>query len=121
MFVTYERGTRMLFSAAKRVLYPRGVEGVSFSSPDHKQMLSSLGEKGAFPSSSARQVQVEQQSNGKGKGKKKIQRKDLSDEQERDFNLVDHEETQQHLIHQGVGVIDLKTEDPKTAKDMIIK
>ena len=44
-----------------------------------------------------------------------MQNKDLSDEQERDFDLVDHEETQ------GIDVIDLETQDPKTAKDMIIK
>lgn len=44
-----------------------------------------------------------------------MHKKDLSDEKERDFDLVDHEETQ------GVDVIDLDTQDPKIAKDMIIK
>jgi len=53
MFVTYEKATRRLFAAAKRVLSPPGVEGVSFSSPDNRQMLSSPGVKGALPSSSA--------------------------------------------------------------------
>lgn len=54
VFVTYERGTRMLFAAAKRVLSPQGVEGVSFSSPDQRKMLSSLRVKGALPSSPAK-------------------------------------------------------------------
>lgn len=36
VFVTYEKGTRRLFVAAKRVLSPPGVEGVSFSPPDHR-------------------------------------------------------------------------------------
>ena len=84
-------------------------------------MLSPQGVEGAFPSSLAKQVQVEQKRKGKGKGKKNMQKKDLSDEKERDFNLFDHEETQQHFTHQGVDVIDLETQDPKTAKDMIIK
>ena len=44
-----------------------------------------------------------------------MHKKDLSDEKERDFDLVDNEETQ------GVDVIDLDTQDPKIAKDMIIK
>jgi len=50
-----------------------------------------------------------------------MQNKDLSDEQERYFNLVDHEETQHHFSHQGVDVIDLETQDPKSVKDTIIK
>lgn len=41
--------------------------------------------------------------------------KDPSDGQERDFDLVDHEETQ------GVDVIDLDAQDPRVVKDMIIK
>jgi len=32
MFVTYQKGNRILFAATKRVLSPPGVEGVSFSS-----------------------------------------------------------------------------------------
>jgi len=51
VFVTYERGTRKIFVVARQVLYPPGVEGVSFSSPDHRQMLSSLGAEGALPPS----------------------------------------------------------------------
>lgn len=53
VFITYEKGTRRLFAAAKRVLSPPRVEGVSFSSPNNRQMLSSPRVKGAFPSSSA--------------------------------------------------------------------
>jgi len=41
--------------------------------------------------------------------------KDPSDGQERYFYLVDHEETQ------GVDVIDLDAQDPRTVKDKIIK
>jgi len=55
--ITYEKGTKRLFATAKQVLSPPGVEGVSFSSLDHNQMLSSQGVKGAFPSSSDKQVQ----------------------------------------------------------------
>lgn len=53
MFITYEKGTRRLFVAGKRVLSPLGVEGVSFFSPNNKKTLSSPGVKGAFPSSLA--------------------------------------------------------------------
>lgn len=96
MFVTYQRGTRRLFAAARRVLSPQGVEG-------------------SLPSSSAKQVQTKQQSKVKGKGKKRMHKKDLGDGKERDFDLVDHEETQ------GVDVIDLDAQSPKIVKDMIIK
>jgi len=78
-------------------------------------MLSQQGVEGALPSSLAKQVQVEQQHKGKGKGKKNMHKKDLREEQERDFDLVDHEETQ------GVDVIDLEAQDKKIAKEMIIK
>ena len=63
VFVAYEKGTRRLFAAAKRVLSPPGVEGVSFSSSDHRKMLSSPGVKEALPSSPDEQVK------GKDKGK----------------------------------------------------
>ena len=43
MFVTYERGTRRIFATARQVLSPPRVEGVSFSSPDQRKMLSSRG------------------------------------------------------------------------------
>ena len=58
VFVKYERGTRKLFVASRRVLSPQGVEGVSPSSSGHRQMLSPQGVEGVFPSSSAKQVQV---------------------------------------------------------------
>jgi len=51
LFFTYERGTRSPFAASRRVLSRLGVEGVSPSSPDHRQMLSMPGVEGAFPSS----------------------------------------------------------------------
>ena len=50
-----------------------------------------------------------------------MQEEDLSDEKERDFDLIEHEEPQQHFTHHGVDIIDLETQDPKTVKDMIIK
>ena len=53
VFITYEKGTRILFAAAKRVLSPPRVEGVSFSLPDKGKMLSSPGVKRALPSSLA--------------------------------------------------------------------
>lgn len=115
VFVIYERGTRKLFAAVRRVLSPQGVEGVSPSSSGHRKMISPQGVEGYLPSSSTKQVQVGKQYKGKGKGKKKMHEKDLSDGQERDFDLVDHEETQ------GVDVIDLEAQYPKSVKDMIIK
>lgn len=56
VFITYEKGTRILFAASKQVLSPPGVEGVSFSSLENRQMLSSPRVKGAFPSSSIEKV-----------------------------------------------------------------
>jgi len=54
MFVTYEKGTRRLFVVTKRVLSLPRVEGVLFSSLDHRKMLSSPGVKRDFPSSLAK-------------------------------------------------------------------
>jgi len=51
IFFTYERGTRSLFTTARRVLSPPRVEGVLPSSPDYRKILSPLGVEGAFPSS----------------------------------------------------------------------
>ena len=115
MLVTYERGTRKPFAAAKQVLSPQGVEGVSSSSTGHRKMLSPQGVEGDFPSSSVKQVQVGQHNKGKGKGKKKMHENDLSDGQEREFDLVDHEEAQ------AVDVIDLETQGTNITKGMIIK
>ena len=50
--VTYQRGHRALFAAARRVLSPPGVEGVLLSSSTAR-VLSSLGMEGVLPSTSA--------------------------------------------------------------------
>lgn len=50
-----------------------------------------------------------------------MQEEDLSDEQERDFNLIEHEEPQQHFTHHGDDIIDLKSQDEETVKDIIIQ
>lgn len=51
VFITYEKGTRRTFAAAKRVLSPPGVEGVLFPSSNHRKIPSSPGVKWAFHSS----------------------------------------------------------------------
>ena len=53
--VTYQRGTRALFAAARRVLSPPRVEGVSLPSTEAR-VLSPHGVEGVSPSTSA-QVQ----------------------------------------------------------------
>lgn len=58
LFVTYERGTGLIFAASKQVLSPQGVEGVLPSSTDHRQMLSPPRVEGDLSSSPAKQVQV---------------------------------------------------------------
>lgn len=50
-----------------------------------------------------------------------MQEEDLGDEQGRYFDLVEHEEPQQHFTHYGVDIIDLEAHDPKTVIDIIIK
>jgi len=50
-----------------------------------------------------------------------LQEKDLGDEQERDFDPVEHEEPHQHFTRHGVDIIDLEAQDLKTVKDMVIK
>lgn len=67
MFVTYKRGTRKIFVAARQVVSPQDVEGVLPLSSGNRQMLCPQGVEGALPSSSTKQVQVEQQSKGKEK------------------------------------------------------
>jgi len=106
MFVTYERGTRRLFVVSRRVLSPPEVEGVSFSSLDHKQMLSSPGVKGDLPYSPA--IQVGQQSKSKDKGKQKMHEEVLPEGQDRIFILIEE------------YVIDLGSQSSRL-KDMIIK
>ena len=102
MFVTYERGTRILLAATKKVLSPTRVEGVSFSSLDHRKMLSSLGVKGDLPSSLAKQVQ------GRDKGKKQMHEEGPTEGQGRDFVLIEED------------VTDLGSQISRL-KDMIIK
>ena len=80
-------------------------------------MLSPQGVEGALPSTSKKQAQVELLR----KGKEKVQEEDLGDEEERDFDLIEHEEPQQHYTHHGVGIIDLEAKDEKTIKDIIIQ
>ena len=63
VFVTYQRGTRVLFAAARRVLSPPRLEGVSFSS-------------------SATQVQ--------DRGKRPMQEEGPSRGQDTDFILIDN-------------------------------
>jgi len=92
----------MLFTAAKRVLSPPRVEGVSFSSLDHRKILSSPRVKGAFPSSIAKQVQ------GRDKGKKQMHEEGPTEGQDRDFVLIEEDDT------------DLGSQS-SSLKDMIIK
>lgn len=84
VLITYEKGTRRPFVAAKRVLSPPGVEGVLFSSPDNRQMLFSPTVKGAFPSSLVEKVH--------DKGKKSLHDEGLSDVQDRYFILIKEED-----------------------------
>jgi len=82
------------------------VEGVSFSSPDHRKMLSSPRVKGSLPSSLA--IQVGQQSKSKDKGKQKMHEEGPTKGQGRDFILIEED------------VTDLGSQNSKL-KDMIIK
>jgi len=72
--------------------------------------------EGALPSSSAQQVQVQQLH----KGKEKMLEQSLDDEEERDFDLTEHDESEQYYTHHGVEIIDLKAQDEETIKDIII-
>lgn len=102
VFVTYKRGTKRLFATARRVLSPPEVEGVSFSSPNHRQMLSSPRVKGDFPSSPIEQVQ------GRDIGKQQMHEESPTEGQDKDFVLVEEDYT------------DLGFQSSKL-KDMIIK
>ena len=57
VYVTYQKGPRALFAAARRVLSPPGVEGVSLTS-SAERVLSPHDVEGVSPSSSA-QVQIQ--------------------------------------------------------------
>ena len=50
-----------------------------------------------------------------------MQEDDLGDEEERDFDLIEHEEPQQQFTHHGVDIIDLEAQDQETVKANIIK
>jgi len=55
------------------------------------------------------------------KGKEKMQMDDLDDEEERDFDLTEHDEPEQHYIHHGIETIDLEAQDEAIIKDIIIQ
>lgn len=117
VYLTYQRGTKGIFAAARQVFAPQGVEGALPSSSIHRQMFAPEGVEGALLLSSTKQVQVEQLS----KGKEKVQEEDLGDEEEIDFDLIEHEEPQQHFTHHGVDIIDLEARDEETVKGIIIQ
>lgn len=100
MFITYEKCTRRLFAVVKRVLSPPGVEGVSFFSPDNRQIPSSPQVKRALPYSSAEHVQ--------DRGKKPLHDEGNFDDQDKYFLLAEEDD------------IDLGSQDSKL-KDVIIK
>jgi len=58
-YMTYQRGTRILFIADRQVFAPQDVEGTLPSSSTHRKMLAPQDVEGAFPSSSTQQVQVQ--------------------------------------------------------------
>ena len=43
------------------------------------------------------------------------------EEKERDFDLIEHDEPEQHYTHHGMEIIDLEAQDEETIKDIIIK
>ena len=97
--MTYQRGTRRLFAADRKMLTPQDVEG-------------------ALPSSSTLQVQVQQLH----KGKEKMLEESFADEdKERDFDLTEHDEPEQHYTLHGMETIDLEAQDEETIKDIIIQ
>lgn len=76
-------------------------------------MLSPQGVEGALSSSLARQVHVGQDNKDTGKAKEKMQEEDPNNEQERDFDLVVHEEAQE------IDVINIETQSTQISKDII--
>ena len=50
-----------------------------------------------------------------------MQMDDLDDEEERDFDLTEHDEPEQHYIHHGIETIDLEAQDEAIIKDIIIQ
>ena len=67
MYLTYKRGTRRFFVAARQVLALQGVEGALPSSSIHRKMFASQGLEGALPSSSTKHVQIKKLIKGKEK------------------------------------------------------
>ena len=82
------------------------MEGVSFSSPDHRKMQSSPGVEGALPSSLA--IQVGQQSKRKEKGKQKMHEEGPTKGKDSDLILIEED------------VMGLSVQDSRI-KEMIIK
>ena len=55
------------------------------------------------------------------KGKEKMPEESFDDEEERDFDLTEHDEPKQRYTHHGVEIIDLEAQDEETIKDIIIQ
>ena len=43
------------------------------------------------------------------------------DEEERDFDLTEHDEQEQHYSHHDMEIIELEAQDKETIKDIIIR
>lgn len=54
VYLTYQRGTRRPFAAARQVSFLQGVEGALLSSSVHRQIFAPQGVDGALPSSSTK-------------------------------------------------------------------
>ena len=80
-------------------------------------MLAPQGVEGALLSSSTQQIQVHQLH----KVKEKLLEKNLDDEEERDFDLMEHDEPEQRQIHHGIETIDLEAQDEATKEKIIIQ
>lgn len=46
---------------------------------------------------------------------------DDDEKKERDFDLIEHDELEQHYSHHGMEIIDLEAKDKETIKDIIIR
>ena len=56
------------------------------------------------------------------KGKEKMPEESFDDEEkEKDFDLTEHDEPEQHYTHHGMEIIDLEAQDEETIKDIIIQ
>ena len=106
-----------MFSANRKLFSPLGVEGTLPSSSTHRQMLAPQGVEGTLPSSSKHQVQVQQLH----KGKENMLEESLNNEEERDFDLMEYDELEQHHIHHGKETISLEAQDEVTKRNIIIQ